>query len=244
MEFKILDFINNLIFSIKKRKENKTIKKVEEKTEIINVPEVNNEKNNEDYKPKTKKAILFNTGGIRPTRELGESWIGACNWYDKQEIPVDNNNELMEPLASIFLKDLKGVPKVLKGIEYIVVFVPKGDFIYNNNFNIVVKTFNDISNLEKVNYKSSLIKSFPLIVSKTDNEVSARDWSEDYGECYGGHKIVGYPLYIQDDPEFDDEFVMQISTDEKVGLNIVDGGRIYFYYNKEKDNWTFYYDFY
>ena len=99
-------------------------------------------------------------------------------------------------------------------------------------------------NLEKVNYKSSLIKSFPLIVSKTDNEVSARDWADDYGECYGGHKIGGYPLYIQDDPEFDDEFVMQISSDEKAGLNIVDGGRIYFYYNKEKDNWTFYYDFY
>ena len=243
MEFKILSFINDLIFSIKKKKEN-NINNKEKTTEKVNIQEIVNKEVSEEYIPKTKEAILFNTGGIRPTRELGESWIGACNWYDKEEIPVDNNNEPMEPLVSIFLKDLKGVPKVLKGIEYIVVFVPKGVFIYNNNFNIVVKTFKDISNLERVNYKSSLIKSFPLIVSKTDNEVSARDWADDYGECYGGHKIGGYPLYIQDDPEFDDEFVMQISSDEKAGLNIVDGGRIYFYYNKEKDNWTFYYDFY
>ena len=160
MELKILSFINDLIFSTKKKKEN-NINNKEETTEKVNIQEIVNKEVSEEYIPKTKEAILFNTGGIRPTRELGESWIGACNWYDKEEIPVDNNNEPMEPLVSIFLKDLKGVPKVLKGIEYIVVFVPKGDFIYNNDFNIVVKTFKDISNLEKVNYKSSLIKSFP-----------------------------------------------------------------------------------
>lgn len=27
-----------------------------------------------------KKAVIFKTGGIRPTSEIGESWIGKVGW--------------------------------------------------------------------------------------------------------------------------------------------------------------------
>ena len=27
-----------------------------------------------------RKAVIFETGGFRPTNEIGESWIGAVKW--------------------------------------------------------------------------------------------------------------------------------------------------------------------
>lgn len=65
-------------------------------------------------------------------------------------------------------------------------------------------------------------------------------------ENYYGHKIGGYPDFCQSGFFFEDgyEFVIQISSDEKAGINIVDSGSYYFFYNNVLDKWKVYCDFY
>ena len=54
--------------------------------------------------------------------------------------------------------------------------------------------------------------------------------------------LGGYPTSIQGGVGY--EFVLPISSDEKVGLNIVDGGNFYFGYNPIYKAWSVRYDFY
>ena len=52
-----------------------------------------------------KPAIIFETGGKRPTKELLESWIGRIGWKDTDEdLPVDCNGNTMVPLMMLFTK--------------------------------------------------------------------------------------------------------------------------------------------
>ena len=64
--------------------------------------------------------------------------------------------------------------------------------------------------------------------------------------CYT-HKIGGYPSYCQSGigTDFGDgcEFVLQISSDDKAGLNVVDSGSLMFARNAD-GQWRLYYDFY
>lgn len=49
-----------------------------------------------------KEAIVFSTGGIRPTNELLESWIGKVSWKkDMESIPKDVDRNEMNPLATL-----------------------------------------------------------------------------------------------------------------------------------------------
>ena len=37
-----------------------------------------------------RKAVIFQTGGFRPTNEIGENWIGAVKWKKAEdEVPKD-----------------------------------------------------------------------------------------------------------------------------------------------------------
>jgi len=64
------------------------------------------------------------------------------------------------------------------------------------------------------------------------------------------HKIGGYPSFCQSGildsegfgPGF--EFVFQISSDGKAGLNVIDQGSFMFAKNSETGEWSLYYDFY
>ena len=64
-------------------------------------------------------------------------------------------------------------------------------------------------------------------------------------ESYYMHKVGGYPAYIQAGGCLNGyEFAFQISSDEKAQFNFVDSGRIYFFYNKDTQDWKLDYDFY
>lgn len=44
----------------------------------------------------SKKAIIFETGGKRPTSELLESWIGSVCWHHEGEsLPKDKRIEVL-----------------------------------------------------------------------------------------------------------------------------------------------------
>lgn len=65
-------------------------------------------------------------------------------------------------------------------------------------------------------------------------------------ESYDGHKVGGYPGFCQPGISFgaDYEFAIQISSDEKAHINIVDNGNIYLSKNVKTGEWKFYCDFY
>lgn len=91
-------------------------------------------------------------------------------------------------------------------------------------------------------------------ICELENDAEEKDESFEYygdicGEddhCYT-HKIGGYPSYCQSGigTEFGDgcEFVLQISSDDKAGLNVVDSGSLMFARNAD-GQWRLYYDFY
>ena len=68
----------------------------------------------------------------------------------------------------------------------------------------------------------------------------------DYTECHSEHKIGGYPCYIQSGINWGEgyEFVLQIASDEKANLNIIDSGNIYLAKSRLTGDWKLYCDFY
>lgn len=60
------------------------------------------------------------------------------------------------------------------------------------------------------------------------------------------HKIGGYPSFCQSGVDFGEgfEFAFQISSDEKINLNVVDNGSLMFSRNQNTGEWKLYYDFY
>ncbi len=60
-------------------------------------------------------------------------------------------------------------------------------------------------------------------------------------------KTGGYATYCKSGITILDagyKFVMQISSDDKAKFNIIDSGLFFFYYNKDKNDWKVYCDFY
>lgn len=219
-----------------------------------------------------RKAILFHTGGKRPANVLGESWIGSVRWkLAHEELPIDSKGKAMNPLATIFVPDSTHTPGELKHISLIAVFV--SDDLYENlmdiNQSFCVRTYSSLDNLVCCQWNHKEIKSFPLREEFVDDDYPTwddggipgdlfdeickmeREGTADYfddiiGEIYGMHKIGGYPAFCQSGYWFGEGyvFVLQISSDEKVWLNIVDNGNFYFFYHPQKNDWKVYCDFY
>ena len=64
-------------------------------------------------------------------------------------------------------------------------------------------------------------------------------------EYYNCTKLGGYPSFCQSGVSFGDgfQFVFQISSDEKAGFNVIDGGSLMFAKNPQSGAWSLYYDF-
>lgn len=222
-----------------------------------------------------KKAVVFDTGGIKPTNQIGESWIGKVCWQRPGEgQPMCKNGTPMIPIATIFVEDSEYVPKALQNIKMINIFMDF-DFWYNlgaedyKDF-FVINTYDNLENLVPCSYTSDEILAFPLVAKHIDNEFPHwEDIEEESDELfemileleknYGidyfeniyeennvKHKIGGYPSSIQGGVGYDEgyEYVMQISSDEKADMNIVEDGNFYFGYNPITKKWSVRCDFY
>ena len=218
-----------------------------------------------------KPAIIFETGGKRPTKELLESWIGRIGWKDTDEdLPVDCNGNTMVPLMMLFTKELPYVPKPIKDIELIEVFVSEAtiDECELEDEDYVVRTYNSLEGLEACEWQADCIKAFPITAKPIDEDFpmwDSRDIPEEIrtrilemekrgeleyfediansGECF--HKIGGYPSFIQSGIGVEGyEFVFQIVSDDKANFYYGDAGNIYFFYSEAENSWKAYGDFY
>lgn len=220
-----------------------------------------------------KKAAEFIAGGFKPTNSITESWIGRVYLYlENEEIPFDNNGELMLPLFQLCLDQLPYVPEILQDTKIITVFISKDfpmDLTPNGN-NWVLREYKntDLIVIKDLKNDSSFIKPFPLSnklieedfpvwedgqipedISEKISELEDSGVIDSYYDIFSnnyGHKIGGYATYCQSGIDFGDdfEFIFQIASDEKAHLNIVDNGNIYLAKNKETEEWMYYCDFY
>ena len=222
-----------------------------------------------------RKAIIFNTGGFKPTNELWESWIGKVCWQNPDETqPLDSKGQPKIPIATLFLDSSDYVPACIRGAKLITVYM---DVDFWNNLSapdlkdyFEIRMYDDVKNLVSCNYTSDEITPFPLSKEYKINEYPQWEDIEELGEdLYDAilkveqetgfdyydyifeennskHKIGGWPSSIQGGVGFEDgyEFTFQISSDEKAGMNIVDGGNLYFAYNKTTNQWSVRCDFY
>lgn len=220
-----------------------------------------------------KKATSFTTGGFKPTNSDTESWIGKVYLYkDGESIPMDNDGKRMLPLLQLYLEGLPFIPDALKGTKVVTVFISENMpmEISNNGDNWLIREYKEKDTLVNKNLlnPSSFLKPFPLKSNLIDEDYPVWDSGDipleicdellkmensgeisdyyDYMECSGGHKIGGYPEYIQSGVDFGDgyEFVLQIASDEKANLNIIDSGNIYLAKNSQTGDWKLYCDFY
>ena len=178
----------------------------------------------------------------------------------------------MFPLLQICPDGLPYIPDSLKGIKVLTVFVSDNipvELVGNGN-DWVLREYKegDILVNKDLSNNSSPIKPFPLksrlieedypifdggdIPEDIMEELEEMEDSEeitdyyDYTECHSEHKIGGYPCYIQSGINWGEgyEFVLQIASDEKANLNIIDSGNIYLAKNRLTGDWKLYCDFY
>ncbi|KAB3902573.1 MULTISPECIES: DUF1963 domain-containing protein [Bacteroides] len=220
-----------------------------------------------------KKATGFTTGGFKPTNSDTESWIGRVYLYKEDEaIPTDNDGKTMLPILQVCLEGLPYIPDALKGTKVLTVFMSENipGRLSSNGNNWVIREYKeeDVLVIKDLSNQPSSIKPFPLknllieedypvwdsgdIPMEIEDElVEMEDSGEitdyyDYTDCFVGHKIGGYPNYIQSGIDFGAgyEFVLQITSDEKANLNIIDSGNVYLAKNRQTGDWKFYCDFY
>lgn len=152
----------------------------------------------EEIKEKLKKkATTFTTGGIRPTNELGESWIGKVSFKkENEELPIDKDGKEMGAFAMFFLDDLNYYPSVLKDKYMCAVFISYALLQPNDDpskfFNVImpqsdndgyfcIRLYTKEDNLVPCDWKFFEDgKSFPLQPNKIENDYPARDdYSQD-----------------------------------------------------------------
>ncbi len=127
----------------------------------------------------------------------------------------------------------------------------------------IIRTYNSLENLVPCDYHNhEILLSFPLVPRFVEDEFpndsdytnigifdviykleqkSILNYNSDiYENNETSHKLGGYPFSIQDSVNFDEgyEFVLQIASDEKADINIVDNGKFYFAYNPQTKDWS------
>ncbi len=221
----------------------------------------------------SKPASQFTVGGFRPTNEVDENWIAQVTLFEENEqIPVDSKGKLMIPLGQFYLPSLPFIPDPIKDITILTVFISEDlpEYFEPMGKNWIIREYQSENTLVRKDFDSSHshLKAFPLKPNLLKNDFPLWDTedipedivdeflelenSEDISNYYEVtqhsylHKFGGYPSYCQSGIDFGQgfEFVFQISSDEKVCLNVIDSGSLLFAKNVDTNEWKIYYDFY
>lgn len=121
------------------------------------------------------QATIFQTGGIRPTHDLLESWIGYVGWSLPEEQPPSG----YQPLATFFLKGLPYVPMALQPFQLVTVFVDERllDHLMEDDLcsYFDIRTYTTLEGLVKREWQHEQIRAFPLIPQHITNDYPTWD---------------------------------------------------------------------
>jgi uncharacterized protein YwqG len=219
-----------------------------------------------------KKAVVFQTGGARSENNVfRQSWIGKVKLgYTEETCPIDVNKQPMFPFMQLCLADLLFIPKALQNTKVLTVFI-SSDFLDDLEGNFCIREYSTLEDLVEKDFGNSIegVKPFPLFKQFIENDFPAWEDGDDissdvadiilrkeecieyrediYEEKEVMHKIGGYANYCRGDHALfkaDGEFVLQIVSDDKAGLEIGQGGNIYFAKNLTTNEWQALWDDY
>ncbi|MGE7693871.1 DUF1963 domain-containing protein [Lysinibacillus sp. NPDC094177] len=187
-----------------------------------------------------RQATIFETGGVRPSHDLLESWIGYVGW----SLPGEQRPQGFQPLVTLFFKDLPFVPTSIQHFELLTLFINEEifDHLIEDDLSCFfeIRAYTSIEGLIQQNWQHDHIRAFPLIPKLIDNdfptwdgggipsdvedEILRLEHEEDIEyfddiveEIYAVHKLGGYPAYCQSGHDYGEDFpfVLQIASDEK-----------------------------
>ena len=76
-----------------------------------------------------KPATVYETGGFRPEKNLGESWVGRVSFCKPGEtLPLDKDGREMSPLVMFFTETAPYVPEEIKAFKMISVYISYHSF--------------------------------------------------------------------------------------------------------------------
>lgn len=221
----------------------------------------------------SRPATWMSTGGFRPTQALTESWVSRVFVYRENEvIPLDKSGQPMSPLFQLCLEGLPFVPDIVKNTLFLTVFLspelPMGVTPNGQNWLVREYGYDEPIMRKELHNPDSWFKPFPLkanliaqdcpvwdggglasgdsdtIIALEDKGIIS-DYHHDFPNHYG-HKLGGFPSFCQPGVSMGKgfEFVMQIATDEKANINIVDSGTVFLAKHPKTGDWNYYCDFY
>jgi len=221
-----------------------------------------------------RPAVGFSTGGFRPTYAATESWLGRVYLgRPGEKLPLDAQGRPMWPLLQLVLSGLPTVPAALAATQALTVFIsqelPVATEPAPNGQNWLVREYQQGEELAllEMSCPSSPLQPFPLRAQEAVTDYPVWDGGGadhlvedimalkragrigsyyDLVENHHGHKLGGWPTFCQPGIAFSPgfEFVLQIASDAKAQLNIVDSGTIFLAKNVATGAWEFYCDFY
>jgi uncharacterized protein YwqG len=219
-----------------------------------------------------KRATGFTVGSFKPTHSDKESWIGQVSFYKEEEsIPEDAEGLLMQPLLQLSLEGLPFIPEGLENIRMLTIFISEDlpTQLADNGDGWLLRAYNASDKLvyKELDNPDSYIRPFPLkttfikedypvwdsgdIPAHLEEEILQLEKEGEIEDYYSvvdnhyGHKLGGYPTFYQSGIDFGEgfEFLLQIASDEKARLNIIDNGTIFLARNKQTGQWRLYVDY-
>lgn len=220
-----------------------------------------------------RKAVVFRSEAAEQGADAPLSRLGCVTrQLPGESCPTDAEGNPLEPLATIFLRDLPHLPSSLKKLALITVFAPPNAWASDAEdalLGCVIRAYSTTENLEVCDYRATGLTPCILTPEPVSNDMPAWQacggsdelWEQiealeaahdlDYWEnicdtAHETHKIGGYPTYAQEAPQQPAgySFVLQICSDDAAGLNIGDCGSYYFFYNPRRNDWRVHADCY
>ncbi|KAA9000686.1 DUF1963 domain-containing protein [Affinibrenneria salicis] len=220
-----------------------------------------------------RPVLTLSAGGFRPTQADNESWLGKVFLFRPEEtVPVNDAGEALLPFAQFCLSALPLSSPALENVHVLTLFIARTlpDAFEPMGNSWLIREYGAADRLVRKDLAvaDNYLRPFPLRVAAVGEDFP--QWDTDFipGELVAeigrmrrggeiesyydlishacGHKIGGYPTFCQSgiDAGEDVEFVFQIASDDKINLNVIDGGNLSFWKHRKTGEWSIYYDFY
>jgi hypothetical protein len=204
---------------------------------------------------------------------LNRCWLGRAFLFRPDELlPVNSSGEILFPLVQLYLPDLPHIPGCLEGCEVITAFIghdfpeefePMGE-------NWLVREYPRLADLVRkdIDLPDSFLKARPVrgkllpedwpawdggglddetsaAIMELENAGEIGDY-DDLARHEYSHKVGGFPSFCQTGVSAGEgfEFAFQVSSDDRIRLQIIDSGSFQFYRNPESGEWKIYYDYF
>lgn len=219
-----------------------------------------------------RPCTTFEAGGFRPTDAIEESWLGRVSLFlPDEDVPLDKRGKRMMALGQFYLPALPHVPASLSKISMLTVFISpelEGDSDLMQGC-FTVREYQEIDRLvsKEPDVSGDGLKQFPLrpqlvgadhpvwdgggLTPEQEDAFLALEGRKEISNYYDvtahmyGHKFGGYPSFCQSGVDLHPyEFVFQVSSDDKIQLNVIDNGNLTFWRHPKLGTWKLYYDFY